>query len=104
MVILQNLLEGDGLASAVLDSLPDATAVLDGVGTIVAVNRTWMMFALDNGGLTGAIGVGQNYLSVCERSAQGGCTDPIEWLKACELSWHAKPLNTNSSIRARHQQ
>ena len=72
---LRNLLEGDGLASAVLNSLPDATAVLDGTGTIVAVNRTWTMFALDNGGTTESVGVGQNYFDVCERSAGSGCAD-----------------------------
>jgi diguanylate cyclase (GGDEF)-like protein len=65
----------DGLATTVLDSLPDATAVLDGLGNIVAVNRTWMMFALDNGGLAEAIGVGQNYLDICTGSAEAGCSD-----------------------------
>jgi diguanylate cyclase (GGDEF)-like protein len=72
---LQNLLLGDSLAIAVLNSLPDATAVLDGHGTIVAVNRTWMMFAADNGADPEAVGVGQNYFDMCARSADGGCTD-----------------------------
>ena len=35
---------------AVLDALPDATAVLDQTGTIIAVNHTWRMLAPDNGG------------------------------------------------------
>lgn len=59
----------DRLAGAVLDALPDATAVLDSSGSIVAVNRTWRMFAVDNGGRPGATGVGVNYLDVCARSA-----------------------------------
>ena len=41
---------GGDLASDVLDALPDATAVLDSSGAIVAVNHAWHMFAVDNGG------------------------------------------------------
>ena len=65
----------DGLARAVLDALPDATAVLDSAGTIVDVNRAWLMFALDNGGQPESTGVGVNYLDLCARSAAAGCTD-----------------------------
>ena len=65
----------DGLAGAVLDALPDATAVLDNSGSIVAVNHAWRMFALDNGGHPGATGVGVNYLDLCARSAAAGCED-----------------------------
>ncbi len=66
---------GDGLAAAVLDALPDATAVLDGSGSIVAVNHAWEMFSLDNGGQPGKTGVGVDYLQTCERSASAGCDD-----------------------------
>ncbi|MGD0925540.1 MAG: diguanylate cyclase [Streptosporangiaceae bacterium] len=65
----------DGLARAVLDALPDATAVLDPAGTIVDVNRTWLMFAVDNGGQPDMTGVGVNYLDLCDRSAAAGCED-----------------------------
>ncbi len=64
-----------GLAGALLDALPDSTAVLDHSGGILAVNRAWQMFAVDNGGRTGATGVGMNYLELCERSAADGCAD-----------------------------
>ena len=37
-----------GFATEVLDALPDATAILDRTGSIVAVNRAWRMFSLDN--------------------------------------------------------
>jgi|GEM_PF-7121413 hypothetical protein len=43
-------LGAEGFSLALLDALPDATAVLDSSGTIVAVNLAWRMFALDNGG------------------------------------------------------
>jgi len=65
----------DGLASAVLDALPDATAVLDNSASIVAVNHAWRMFALDNGGRPAATGVGVNYLDLCARSSAAGCAD-----------------------------
>ena len=66
--------------AAVLDALPDATAVLDRSGTIVAVNAAWRTFALDNGGLPGATGVGVSYLEVCDRAAAAGCLDAAEVL------------------------
>jgi len=68
-------LEASNFALEVLDALPDATAVLDQTGTIVAVNRAWRMFSIDNGGRPEATGVGVNYLEVCARAAQAGCTD-----------------------------
>ncbi len=64
-----------GFADAVLDALPDATAVIDGNGTIVAVNRAWRMVAVDNGGQPESTGVGVNYLAICARSAAAGCSD-----------------------------
>ena len=67
-----------GFAAEVLDALPDATAVLDQSGTIVAVNRAWRMFALDNGGASASTGVGVNYLDVCRRAASSGCVDGEE--------------------------
>jgi diguanylate cyclase (GGDEF)-like protein len=69
---------GDWLAAAVLDALPDATAVLDATGTIVGVNHTWRMFAIDNGGRPEATGPGINYLQVCTRSAAAGCQDAAD--------------------------
>jgi diguanylate cyclase (GGDEF)-like protein len=65
----------DGLTRAVLDALPDATAVLDPAGTIVDVNQAWLMFAVDNGGQPESTGVGVNYLDLCARSAAAGCRD-----------------------------
>ena len=69
-----------GFATEVLDALPDATAILDRKGSIVAVNRAWRMFALDNGGSPEATGVGVNYLEVCVRAAESGCVDAKEVL------------------------
>jgi diguanylate cyclase (GGDEF)-like protein len=62
-------------AGALLDALPDATAVLDRNGTIVAVNRAWLMFTADNEGNPDTTGVGVNYFAVCAASAAAGCAD-----------------------------
>jgi diguanylate cyclase (GGDEF)-like protein len=61
--------------AALLDAMPDATAVLDRNGTIVAVNRAWRMFSVDNGGIPDRTGIGANYFAVCERAASAGCED-----------------------------
>jgi diguanylate cyclase (GGDEF)-like protein len=66
------------LAASVLDALPDATAVLDHSGRIIAVNHAWRMFTIDNGGTDDATGVGVNYLDVCNRSAAAGNADAAQ--------------------------
>ncbi|MDP9166277.1 MAG: diguanylate cyclase [Actinomycetota bacterium] len=60
---------------AVLDAMPDATAILDGDGRILGVNAAWNMFAADNRGLASATGIGVNYLEVCDRASARGCAD-----------------------------
>jgi hypothetical protein len=85
----------DGLARAVLDALPDATAVLDPAGTITAVNQAWLMFALDNAGQPESTGVGVNYFGL--RSWPG---------TPCTASWSTlAPLrpSTGGSCCASHR-
>jgi len=84
----------DSLAAAVLDALPDATAVLDQTGTIIAVNHTWRMFALDNGGTATGTGIGVNYLDVCTRSAAAGSAD------AARVVSHLREVLAGQSIEA----
>ena len=49
-----------------LDELPEEAAVVEGSGTIVAVNEAWRRFARDNGAKLGEVSEGANYLGVCE--------------------------------------
>lgn len=67
---------------ALLDAMPDATAVLDTHGVVVAVNRAWRMFTADNGGDPATTGVGVSYVDVCARSAAAGCEDAAQVLVA----------------------
>lgn len=55
---------------AFLDVLPAHVALVDGSGTIVAVNRAWRDFARSNGGVQQRVAEGVDYLRVCD-SAEG---------------------------------
>jgi diguanylate cyclase (GGDEF)-like protein len=63
----------DRLPRAALDALPDATAVVDARGVIIATNAAWDRFAADNGGTPESTGAGVNYLAVCD--AAMACTE-----------------------------
>jgi PAS domain S-box-containing protein len=63
--------ETDGFKSSVLDAMPSNIALLDGNGVIVYVNKSWSIFARQNGAAPEYVDcVGINYLDVC-RSATG---------------------------------
>ena len=66
------LRESGAFNRAVLDSLDANIAVLDGTGRIVAVNRSWLVFAGVNDADMGKVGVGSDYLAVCDRAAAEG--------------------------------
>lgn len=51
---------------ATIDSLSAHVCVLDETGTILAVNRAWTDFAVANPPVAGNVGVGANYLAVCD--------------------------------------
>jgi len=57
-----------------LDRLPANVAVLDARGDIVAVNRRWRDFGIRNACADPALGVGRNYLAVCD-AADGAAAD-----------------------------
>lgn len=57
------------LAQATIDSLSAHIAVLDEEGDIVAVNQSWLEFAQENEGQVDKMGVGANYLVVCDEAA-----------------------------------
>jgi len=60
-----------------LDAIPDHISIVDGIGEIVYVNRAWLEFALLNSaqGHASSLGVGSNYLEVCDHSSAQGNDD-----------------------------
>lgn len=66
------LRESEAFNRAVLDSLDANIAVLDGLGHIIAVNKSWLVFAGVNDADLSKVGVGCDYLAVCEKAAAAG--------------------------------
>lgn len=56
------------MAASVLESVRFPAAVMDEQGTITAVNSAWVDTAVANGADLDAVGVGVNYLDVCDRA------------------------------------
>src|SRR5579884_637357 len=77
VVSLTDMRPHDQLGWLVLDSLYDATAVVDSSGIIVAVNATWEHFRLLNDGGGAQCGVGADYLGVCATAAAAGCHEAL---------------------------
>jgi diguanylate cyclase (GGDEF)-like protein/PAS domain S-box-containing protein len=63
------LRQSQAFAQEVLNSVPEHIAVIDQLGTILAVNEAWRRFSRENsavhGELAAATAVGANYLSIC---------------------------------------
>jgi PAS domain S-box-containing protein len=64
--------DSEALNRAVINSVMANIAVVDRHGTIIAINEGWERFARENcaDGSLPAVGVGVNYLEVCERAAR----------------------------------
>ena len=67
------MLADEPLSNAIFSSVDLHVAILDSDGTIRDVNDAWNCFAANNGGTT-ALGVGANYLDVCQRAVPS-CAD-----------------------------
>lgn len=57
------------MLSDMLDSIKEPTCLVDGAGRILATNRSWTAVAELRGAEAEAVGVGVNYLAVCDRAA-----------------------------------
>jgi signal transduction histidine kinase len=67
--------ESDIFRRAIIDAITDEIAVLDHHGNITAVNQPWLSFARSNGLVAEStplkIGIGVNYLEVCQAAIDG---------------------------------
>lgn len=72
-------LRADKLAQAALDALSAHIAILDRDGTIVAVNRSWTLFAQKHGAAADTSLEGANYLRICERATGDDAADAVRF-------------------------
>lgn len=63
-------LQSPYLTASVLDALTSQICVIDGLGQIIAVNRSWQRFGAENDAQPGHSDVGTDYVEVC-RGARG---------------------------------
>ena len=71
----ERLAEAERFARGTVDALPGSLAVLDEHGVILSVNEPWREFARSSGTQPAAMGVGLNYLQVCDASSTLGEPD-----------------------------
>ncbi len=64
--------------NAILNALPAHIAMLDAQGTIVSVNEAWRQFGRANLSVDPGLGVGLNYLDVCDRARGPRSTEAHE--------------------------
>ncbi len=64
----KSLKKAQSFAAATLNSLTANVAIVDFDGTILAINRAWTAFALQNGSDPKNSSVGINYIAICENS------------------------------------
>jgi PAS domain S-box-containing protein len=71
------LRDGEALNRAVINSMMANIAVVNRHGTIIAINDGWERFARENGAADkmASLGVGTNYLDVCQKAAQESGAD-----------------------------
>jgi PAS domain S-box-containing protein len=77
------LQESERFTRATIDALSSSVCVLDGTGHIIAVNKAWREFALDNGALLEQVCEDADYLAICD--AASGVSDPVASLVAAAI-------------------
>lgn len=67
----------ESIFAEALDAISDHISIIDESGTNIFVNKAWVEFSAQNSGYERReqLGLGSNYLQVCERSAAQGCDD-----------------------------
>ncbi|MCB2214975.1 MAG: PAS domain-containing protein [Desulfobulbaceae bacterium] len=77
---------------ATLDSLTATIAIIDRHGTILFVNRSWRVFAKQNGADPDRVSEGCSYFSVCAASAAEGCDEARSFIEQTDLMLRGKIL------------
>ena len=71
----EKILEEKGFAASVLDALVSHICVIDKNSVIVAVNRAWRNFTIENPPISNRAGVGADYLNICRDALGPGSDD-----------------------------
>ena len=71
-------------AAAVIDALSSNICVIDKNGMIVAVNRAWRTFADENPPKSRRVGLGANYLQVCQDASGPGSEGATQFASGVE--------------------
>ena len=89
----------EALNRAVLNSVMANISVVDKHGTIIAVNEGWERFARESGAdpKSSIVGVGANYLEVCERASAGNGNEAQEILNGI------KDVLAHSRVTFKHE-
>lgn len=66
---VERLTRGELRAMQALNSFPESIAILNEIGMIISTNQAWDRFAVANGGAHSFVGLGENYLDVCDRAS-----------------------------------
>ena len=78
-VLTIELRKNEQFTADIVDSLTSSIAVLDSYGIIVAVNKHWRYFALDNSSISAiSTGIGQRYLDAIKIDGSGEDADGAE--------------------------
>ena len=77
------LQESERFTRATIDALSSSVCVLDGTGHIIAVNKAWREFALDNGVQLEQVCEGADYLAICD--AASVASDPVATVVAAAI-------------------
>jgi len=74
---LQALHNSEMFAKSTLDAVPESICVLDRTGTIVAVNKAWRDFCMQNHPAPEQVGgfIGFNYLAICNSAIMPGADE-----------------------------
>jgi diguanylate cyclase (GGDEF)-like protein len=87
--LVASLRESEALNRAILDSGGTEIVVLDHSGIIIAVNKPWQQFALENSPVPGEApphtDIGTDYLAICQKgalSASEGAADALAGIQA----------------------
>jgi hypothetical protein len=94
----KQILDVEDFAASALDALSSHICVIDKNSLIVAVNRAWRNFTVQNPPVSNRAGIGADYLEICRNASGPGSDDARKFSLGVE--WNilvTRPPNTDGS-------